>query len=181
MQAPTTPGWRLLRGGVFALVATQLAALGHATGGGSLPDPAALLTVAVFVGGSVAALATRRRSWLQICGVLSASQLLFHLAFLLTTHHSGPVDTGRMLAFHALAAVLAASALTGGESALFRLYNALRRALSPARVTAVVCLPPGWTVLIAPDAGLRLLCDGALTRHRRRGPPSAAPCAAHRH
>lgn len=172
MQAPTTAGWRLLRGGAFALVATQLAALGHAAGGGSLPDPAMLLTVAVFVGGAVTALATRRRSWLQICGVLAASQLLFHVAFLVTAHHSGPVDAGRMLAFHAVAAVLATWVLAGGESALFRLYDALRRALVAAPVRAVVSLAPSWTVLISYGSGLRLLCDGALTAYRRRGPPS---------
>jgi len=52
----TSTRWRLLRAGVFALVATQLAALGHVVGGGQLPDPAMLLTIGIFLGGSLSGL-----------------------------------------------------------------------------------------------------------------------------
>src|SRR6478735_5757503 len=101
--APTTPGWRLFRGSVFAVIATYIAALGHAAGGGHLPDPAVLGTIAVFLGGSISGLATRRRGLGQILGLLIASQVVFHLVFQLTAHHTDAVDLGRMLAFHLLA------------------------------------------------------------------------------
>lgn len=171
MQAPTTSNWRLLRGGVFALLATQLAAMAHAAGGGELPDLSVLLTVAVFVGGSVAALATRRWTWPWIWTALAASQLVFHLVFLVTAHHPGSIEGGRMLVFHLLCVAVTAWVLSGGESALFRLYRVLRRWILPMRIGTPVHLAPSWTVLIWLGAGLRLGLDGALTGHRRRGPP----------
>ncbi len=103
-------------------------------GGGQLPDPAVLLTIAVFLGGSLSGLATRRRTGTQIFAVLAASQLVFHIAFAVTATHAGhgaggPLDGPRMLAFHLFAALAASALMAGGESTLFRLFAALHRVL----------------------------------------------------
>ena len=171
MQAPTTPRWRLLRGATLAAVATELAALGHVVGGGALPDPAVLVTVGVFVGGAAASVATRRRSGLQIFGVLAASQLLFHAAFAATAHHGGPVDAGRMLAFHVLSAVIASWLLAGGDATLFGLFTMLRRTLRTLRTTPAIGLPPGWTAVLVEGQGALRLRTARFARTRRRGPP----------
>lgn len=171
VRTPTTTGWRLFRATVFALVATYLAALGHVAGGGHLPDPAVLLTVAVFLGGSVSGLATRHRTGPQILGMLMASQVLFHLLFQLTAHHSEPTVTGKMLAFHLLAGLIAAALMAGGESALFRLFAAIRRAISSLRLRAWVDVALSWTALIFDDAGEPRLRAAELSLGSRRGPP----------
>ena len=101
----------MFRASVFAVVAVQLAALGHALGGGGLPDPAVLLTVAAFLGGAVSSLATRRLSGAQICALLLTSQLVFHSVFEVTATHAehastgSAVGTGQMLLFHLVAAL----------------------------------------------------------------------------
>ncbi len=178
MQTPTSPGWRLLRAGVFAVVATQLAALGHLMAGGALPDPVVLLTLTVFLGGSLSGLAGRRRSGPQILGALLASQLAFHFALSLTAHPMTVNPTtgtgggaGWMVAFHAVAAVVAAWVMTGGESMLFRLFAALHRALVVLPVAPPILLSPGWTALLpAGTVGVRV-STGGLSAASRRGPP----------
>ena len=171
----TSTRWRLLRAGVFALVASQLAALGHVVGGGQLPDPAMLLTIGFFLGGSISGLCTRRRTGPQIFAVLAASQLIFHLAFQVTVHHSSPVDGGRMLAFHLFAALGAAWLMSSGESMLFRLFAALHRVIVwPTRGRPAVEIAPSWTAMITGGADVVRLRAGALSLPSRRGPPLAA-------
>jgi len=174
VQAPTSTGWRLLRASVFAVLATQLAALGHVMGGGQLPDPAVLLTIAVFLGGSLSGMAARRRTGAQIFAVLAASQLVFHIAFAVTATHAehgagGPLDAPRMLAFHLFAALAASALMSGGESTLFRLFAALHRVLVRARLIQPVVL--AWPIgLLAVWAGASLLVEGWSIWRRR--PPS---------
>jgi len=179
VQAPTSTSWRVFRASVFAVIATQLAALGHVIGGGQLPDLAVLLTIAVFLGGSLSGLAARRRTGAQIFAVLAASQLVFHIAFAVTATHAGhgtdgPLDTPRMVAFHLLAALAAAALMAGGESTLFRLFAALHRVLVPARLIRPVVLAPAWTAVITNDSGGLRLRAGELSLVSRRGPPLAA-------
>ncbi len=180
-MTPTSTGWRFVRASVFAAVATQLAALGHVLGGGAVPDVDVLLPVTVLLGGSLTGFAGRRRSFGQIFFALTASQLLFHLAFTLTTH-DGDSDgaplplgvvagTGAMVAFHLLAALAASWVMAHGESTLFRLFAALRRVLVPARRPVTVRLSPSWTAVITGGAGGRLLLTGLGSVRSRRGPP----------
>jgi hypothetical protein len=166
--------WRLLRAGVFALVATQLAALGHVVGGGHLPDPAMLLTIGVFLGGSLSGLCTRRRTGPQIFAMLVASQVVFHFAFQVTVHHASSVDAGRMIAFHLIAALGAAWVMSSGESTLFRLFAALHRVVRwPTRGRPAVELAPTWTAVITGGAEAVRLRAGARSLPSRRGPPLA--------
>ncbi len=179
VQAPTSTGWRIFRASVFAVLATQLAALGHVMGGGLLPDPAVLLTIGVFLGGSLSGLASRRRTGAQIFAVLAASQLVFHLAFAVTATHAGhgadgPLDTPRMVAFHLFAALAASALMAGGESTLFRLFAALHRVLVRARLIRPVVLAPAWTAVITNGSGGLRLRSGELSLVSRRGPPIAA-------
>ena len=179
MHGPTTTRWRLFRASVFAVVAVQLAALGHALGGGGLPDPAVLLTVAAFLGGAVSSLATRRLSGAQICALLLTSQLVFHSVFEVTATHAehastgSAVGTGQMLLFHLVAALATSWLLTCGESTLFRLSAALRRVLVTARRVAGVPRLPSWTVMISGGTGAVRLNAGELSLISRRGPPHA--------
>ncbi|MGS0683865.1 hypothetical protein ACVBEQ_01710 [Nakamurella sp. GG22] len=180
-MTPTSTCWRFVRACVFAAVATQLAALGHVLGGGAFPDIDVLVPVTVLLGGSLTGFAGRRRSFAQIFGALAASQLLFHLAFTLSTHHGGSegpplplgvvAGTGGMVAFHLLAALAASWVMTHGESTLFRLFAALWRVLVPARRPMTVRLGPSWTAVITGGAGGRLLLTGLGSLRSRRGPP----------
>lgn len=180
MSGPTSTNWRLLRSAAFAVVATALAALGHEVGGGGAPDFAVLLVGAATIGAIGTGLTRRRRGWLGIFGVLAACQLGFHLLFSVDVHAMAnpgdtmmvPADLGRMLVFHLLAAALSALVLAKGESALFGLFSALRRAVLFGRQPLEINLPPQWTAL----------AGGSLTPHPagallatspRRGPPAA--------
>ena len=177
MVTPTSTRWRFFRAGVFAVVATWLAALGHVLGGGRLPDLSVVLTVTIFLGGSLSGLASRMRSGRQIFCVLLVSQLLFHVAFQLTAHsHAAEswLPTRQLLLFHLVAATLTSVLLADGESTLFRLFAALHRALAPARIRPVVGLAPQWTAVITGGAGGALLENAVAAGVSRRGPPAVA-------
>lgn len=179
VQAPTNNGWRIFRASVFAVLATQLAALGHVLGGGSLPDPAVLITVAVFLCGSLSGLVKTRRTGLQIFAVLAASQLVFHAVFAVTADHAGHPSgsssvTAAMLLFHLFAALATAAVMAGGESTLFRLFAALHRVLVPAPLIQVVQAAPSWTAVMTGGCGGLRLRSGELSPLTRRGPPNAA-------
>jgi hypothetical protein len=173
--APTSTGWRYTRACVFAVVATQIAALGHLLGGGDLPDVAVLITVTVFLGGSLSGLANRQRTAPQIFAGLVLSQLAFHAAFQVTAHHAthadGPIGTGRMLIFHLFAALAATWVMAGGENMLFRLFAALHRVLVPAQTAAAIGLPPTWTAVVTGGGRAVLMRAGELSAGSRRGPP----------
>ena len=174
MVTPTGTGWRFFRSGTFAVFATQLAALGHLLGGGQLPDLSILLTVTVFLGGSLTGLAKSRRKGRQIFAAMVASQVVFHAAFQLTVHSDESVSWvpgGRMLLFHLVAAGVTATLLARGESMLFRLFAALHRVLLPARIRPIVGAVPHWTAVITGGAGGELLRDVRAAAASRRGPP----------
>lgn len=175
---PTSTTGRRLRAGLFAVVAAQLAALGHLAGGGRVPDLSALLTTTAVIAPVAGTLARRRRRFPAILGVLVLAQVLFHLLFCLTGHgdHAMPMDSRsdptspRMLAFHLVAAALTALVLTCGEAAAFRLAALWRRLV---RRTLVLVLPtpsgsrrPPRPPHVVTPAARRLT-----VRHPRRGPP----------
>ncbi len=189
VRTPTSSGWRLVRAGIFAVIATELAALGHMMAGGTLPDPAVLMTVAVFLGGSVSGFTGRRRTGPQILAAVLASQLAFHLAFSLTagpttghempSHdlltHGLPAHAGgstAMVALHVLAAMATSWLMTGGESSLFRLFAALHRVLLDVVRTLPVALTPSWTALVPAGAAGLQPSVAELSAGSRRGPPS---------
>ena len=178
VSGPTSFRWRLLRSAAFAVVAAQLAALGHLVGGGGSPDPAVLLVGAATVGAVATGLTRSRRSWSAIFGVLVACQLGFHLLFSVDVHDMAagrsmvPADPVRMLTFHLIAAAVSALVLAKGEAGLFLLFAALRRYVRSATTPIVVDLPPSWTVSLRHSFAPRPV-GALLSTSPRRGPPAA--------
>jgi hypothetical protein len=169
MTGPLSPRWRGLRSTVFAVVAALMAALGHAIAGGGFPDAAALLSTAAVVGGSVSGLARRRRTAAGIFGVLLASQVAFHLTFVVAGHEHHAVDLTRMIGFHLAAAAIAALVMARGEAALFVLLSWLDR-LVPTLVAAIPA-PPGDRPRPSPPRPHPMANRAPLVPISRRGPP----------
>lgn len=170
--------WRMLRSAAFAVVATALAAIGHMTGGGRPPDAALLLVGAGGVTLICTGLTTRRRSLPEIVGLLAACQLAFHLLFSLDVHRHVDTVTGwtflpaaplPMLAVHLVATALSGLVLAKGESALFRLFAVLRRAVMLITSPAAIDVSPSWTPVPA-TSGVRPT-GALLSTSPRRGPP----------
>ncbi|GGM10463.1 hypothetical protein GCM10011594_32950 [Nakamurella endophytica] len=163
---------RLARTAVFAATSTVTAAMGHALGGGGLPDPAVLVTAGLGVGTLTATAARGRRRWIETVALLAGAQLLFHVLFSL--HHGHPAGhPAGLLAFHAVAALVTGVVLARGDAAaaaLRRAGRAVVRALTAAPPVAI----PGPSALPAsrPAAAAR---TALLARCApRRGPPAGA-------
>ena len=172
-------GWlRVVRGSTLASCCGVLALSGHLMGGGGGPRPLPALVVTTLLGAAFVLWADRQCSPLRLLVAATGSQVVFHLAAVLTAHPAGPASlqdpTGSMTLGHLLAAALLAAVLARGESAVWRAYRWFRRRVlgAPTRpsssVPAAACLPGG----ALPDrmpAGLLLAAA-----HRRRGPPRPA-------
>ncbi len=135
-----------------------------------------LVTVTVFLGGSLSGFARRSRTGPQILGALLASQLAFHLAFSLTAHpmaRESGIGGGaeRMIAFHVVGAVVASWVMASGESTVFRLFAALHRVLLIAPTAPTVGVFPSWTALIPTGTGGVGPSAADLSTASRRGPP----------
>lgn len=175
MTDPTTRGWRLFRSAVFALVAGQLALIGHVVGGGQAPSLAPLAVVTALVGFSISGFARKERSFPTLVGAMALAQGLFHLGFVGSTHadHATALDVRRMIVFHVIAAVLTSLVLAYGERALFRLAKALRRVVARLIPADPARSGSSWTAIV--DVR-QLACATAdlLSSGSRRGPPLAA-------
>lgn len=202
MLDPISGRWRHLRGGIFALVAAQLAALGHLVGGGGLPHPSIVLVVSGLIALAAAGLARQRRRFGWIFGLLLVCQLLFHLLFSLSDPaghsmvghqldpttgtmatmaapmHLEPLPPGwaQMIVFHLVAALLAALLLAQGDRALFRLAELYRRVIIAAGPLPMLRIevPIRWS--IHRSARVTLPAGPMLDRHPRRGPPAMPAC-----
>lgn len=135
-----------------------------------------LVTVTVFLGGSLSGFARRSRTGPQILGALLASQLAFHLAFSLTAHpmaRESGIGGGaeRMIAFHVVGAVVASWVMASGESTVFRLFAALHRVLLIAPTAPTIGVFPSWTALIPTGTGGVGPSAADLSTASRRGPP----------
>lgn len=175
MSGPTSLRWRRLRSAAFSAVATELAALGHIIGGGGRPDLAILLIGAATIGVIGTGRTVAQRRWSSIFSVMVVSQLAFHLLFMVDPHaavgsmaaHPFIPDAGQMVGFHLIAAAAAAVLLATGDTAIFALFAALRRAAQilfahaaaehPLRVPSLAGAPfrrPGGALIwISPRRG----------------------------
>ncbi|MGI8418715.1 MAG: hypothetical protein ACR2P2_21450 [Nakamurella sp.] len=148
---PTSRSWRVLRGGIFALVSAQLAALGHLVGGGMLPSPTVVLGGGGLIALAAILLARRQRGFVGIFSLLAASQLPFHLLFSATANmctmpaDSAAASMSRMSGMSGMSAIgrsVAAQGMCGGfDGARMIAFHAIAAAL-----TALV-LAHGDTVL----------------------------------
>jgi hypothetical protein len=166
---PTSIRWRRIRGGLFAAVAAELAALGHLVGGGEFPHPSTVLAAGALIGLGAAGLARQRRGFGPILGLLVASQLLFPALFSLSGHAEA-LDLPRMTVFHLVAAVASAAVLAGGERALFRCARLWRRVVGRL-VGPAPRIATGAHWASRPAGGLNDLLDRAVRANGRRGPP----------
>ena len=171
----------------MATSATVLAAAGHTLGGGRLPDLAMLAPAAAGLGWVSSGLARKRLRFPIVLALLMAAQVGFHLLFLLQTVPSAsnssmpgmsmPALRGFswpvMVGFHALAAVVTAAVLAGGEKALSALaepIHLIRRLAAPHRPWPA--RTRWWTATVAHHATIRLAAP-ARGPAPRRGPPGS--------
>ncbi|WP_219467244.1 MFS transporter [Nonomuraea rhizosphaerae] len=194
---------RLARSASFAVVCVALAATGHWMAGGRAPGPAELAGAGGAVMAAAAVVAGRERSRVLIIGLLGAAQVCLHVLFGLVEHSgttitgttiTGTTITGTAVArvaapdlpvvhgestwpgmflCHAVATLLTAWWLAGGESALWSLLRRLAARAVPI-LTPVPFTPPPVPAA-APEPGPDRPRGRAL-RHSvvRRGPPLPA-------
>ncbi|WP_111768156.1 hypothetical protein [Nakamurella deserti] len=174
MSAPTDGRWRSVRAGAFALLAAQIAVIGHLAGGGTPPDLPLLTAMCALLVVALLPLATRRQRFPALLVAMAGTQVGFHLVLSLAgTHHpvSDPGDPILMLAFHVLAALVTALMFSHGERLLFALHGWLTRlrprlgALPPVAATAA------WTAVVD-RAGRVLRSRLTGSSVSRRGPPT---------
>lgn len=159
---------RLARGTVAAGIATFVAALSHAAGGGAFPSLALLAVAFVVSIGWCTAVVGRRFSWPRVSAAVLASQALFHGTFGLagtdgsrivaetsghaahagTTTLSVVQDAGAhahsgapMLLAHVFAALVTIVALRVGDSSSLGIAALGRLVASVVRTAAVVAVP----------------------------------------
>jgi hypothetical protein len=181
---------RLARGSVAAGIATFVAALSHAAGGGTFPSPIVLALAFVVSVGWCTVVIGRRFSWPRVSSAVLASQALFHGTFglagpggahvvaqsgghgahatglggtTLTVVHDAAEhghDGAPMVLAHLLAAVVTIVALRLGDSASFGIA-ALSRV-----VAAVVRIAPIGPVNV-PSEPTRIRPEGSGFRPSR--------------
>ena len=160
---------RWLRGAVVGLSATALATAGHALEGGPAPAVPVLAVLAVLAVLVSVTLSRARWSLPSLLVVLTAAQVLFHLAL------AGPAPAAEgvswsMLAAHCFAAFLTAGLLRRGEDACWWLADCLARPVRAARAASVVAsatVSVAWVVHCSNRRWGRYLVHTA----PRRGPP----------
>jgi hypothetical protein len=164
------PGGGVLRGAVLAGLSALLTAVGHAAGGGALPDLAVLVPVLPLLAWASTGPASRCTGLVSTLAVLAGGQVALHTALeLLHPSHPGPA----MVAMHAVTTVVTALALRHADRGAAALAAALRRIL-PRRLTPPPADRPLPTLAVAgPAVPARLAQAFALARSRR-GPP--VPC-----
>ncbi len=179
---------RLLRAAGASGIATLLAAVSHAVGGGALPDPLFVVGLAILLIPVVSLMIGRGPGRFRIALAVLLSQGAFHLLFhgLSATvggagaaaHHGHAeltiagatplaTDTG-MLAAHLVAAALTTLLLWRGERAVVAIARWVRVALQPmpASPTPVHRPPAPWSDRILTPRAI------ALQPIARRGPPA---------
>ena len=124
MTSPDRGLIRVVRAGVVAACVVTLSLVAHVWAGGDVPGPVVLLGSAAAIAAYAGVLTRERLSAVELIGVLSAGQVLLHMAFMTSggTHAGGPA----MLAGHAIAAVVLALGLARGEEAAWSLWGWLR-------------------------------------------------------
>lgn len=161
------PGGGVLRGAVLAGLSALLAAVGHAAGGGTVPDLAVLVPVLPLLAWAFTGAAGRCRSLVATIVVLAVGQFVLHNAMeLLHPSHAGSA----MLGMHAVATVVTAFALRHADRGTAALMAALRRVLPRRLVPPPADRPLPVLAVPGPAVPARLARAFAVA-HARRGPP----------
>jgi len=178
--APTDGRWRSVRAGAFALLAAQIAVVGHLAGGGVPPDLPLLTAMSVLLVIALRSLATRRQRFPALLAAMAGTQLGFHVVLSLAGSHHPASDHGEpvgMFVFHALAALVTALMFSQGERLLFALHSWLTRLRPRLDVLPPVAVTAAWTAVVD-RAGRVLRSRLTGSSVSRRGPPteSAPSC-----
>jgi hypothetical protein len=161
----------VLRGAVLAGLSTLLAALGHAAGGGTVPDLAVLVALLPLLAWAFTGAASRCRGLFGMVAVLAAGQFVLHNAIeLLHPPHHGTTMGTQMLAMHAVATLLTAVALWNADRGVAALGAALRRVLPRRLVPPPADRPLPVLAVPGPAVPCRLTRAFAIA-HALRGPP----------
>jgi hypothetical protein len=180
---------RALRGVAAAFLAAIVAATAHTLAGGGAPGPALVVAVGILGSPFGITLVGRRPTVLRTTAAVITSQLLFHMAFAITSgadssrlvsghaHHVATSASGAglmipdapMTVAHLLAAAVTVAVLYRGERLLHAIARGIRSVL--ARSGAVV---PPQTAYVAPpaDAPVVPAARVVLWDASRRGPPA---------
>ena len=157
----------MFRGAVLAGLSAVLAAVGHAAGGGTLPDLAVLVPVLPVLAWMFTGSASRCTSFAGTVAVLAVGQFVLHNAIELL-HPSHPASS--MLAMHAVTTVVTALALRHADRGSAALTAALRRVL-PRRLVPPPADRPLPTLAVPAPAVAARLTHAFVVAHARRGPP----------
>jgi hypothetical protein len=164
----------VLRGCALAGLSTLLTAVGHAAGGGTLPDLTVLVVLFPLLAALCTSVAQRCRHLVPTVAVLGAGQLALHqfMELLHPTHSGGAaLATGaQMVAMHAVATLVTAVALRHADLAVAGLVAALRRVLPRRLDPPSVDRPLPVLAVPGPAVPARLARAFAVARSRR-GPP----------
>ena len=173
---PGRGGVRVLRGSALALCCALLALSGHVVGGGTWSPLLALVVVTGPLAAAFVVWADRQRSLTEIGAAALGSQVAFHAVFELCGASAGPAHsagwTARMVAGHAVAALVMSWVLSRGEAALWSLCRSAQGFVSVALVQLPVI--GGRTSGSGPTLVLRGRCGAGLvlaSAYGRRGPP----------
>ncbi|GAA0929731.1 hypothetical protein GCM10009559_16650 [Pseudonocardia zijingensis] len=157
----------MFRGAVLAGLSALLAAVGHAAGGGEVPELAALVPGLPLLAWAFTGTASRCRGPVATVAVLAVGQFVLHSTLeLVHPSHPGP----SMLATHAAATLVTAYALRHADRGVEALAAALRRVL-PRRVTPPPADRPLPVLAVPGPAVPARLARAFVVAHARRGPP----------
>jgi hypothetical protein len=165
----------VVRGCAVAGLSTLLTAVGHAAGGGTLPDLTVLVVLFPLLAGLFTTMAQRCRHLVRTVAVLGAGQLALHqfMELLHPTHTAaGPAlaPGAQMIAMHAVATLVTAVALRHADHAVAGLVAALRRVL-PRRLYPPPADRPLPVLAVPGPAVTARLARAFALAHSRRGPP----------
>jgi hypothetical protein len=164
--APARPP-RAARSGAVALAAVGTSVGGHALAGGSVPSPAALAGFTLAVAALTTWLARLRWTPARLLAALGVAQGGFHLGFEHLAPGTGLSTDLRMVAWHAVAGVVACVLVLRAERWWWRVFAGPACDLSPAAAPVEAAVSAtGWT---PPPSGRAR--DPAVPR---RGPPLSA-------
>ncbi|NLG55424.1 MAG: hypothetical protein GX542_07210 [Rhodococcus sp.] len=174
LRTPVSPP-AAFRGAAVGVFSGAFAVAAHAAAGGGLPHSSSLtLLAAACVGlGVLVAQRTPRSVPAFTAAALAVGQLLGHLVLAVETPGHALVPSGMMLAAHAVATVVCASAVSAAE----RLYGPLvSSVVSLWRTTFTAGPSPAATVTLLPRCETHATAVVAILRASisRRGPPVSA-------
>ena len=175
MSVSREPVAGVVRGWALAGLSTLLTAVGHAAGGGTLPDLTVLVVLFPLLAAPCAPVAQRCRHLTPTVAVLGAGQLALHqlMELLHPTHAAASTALApgaQMIAMHAVATVVTAVALRHADRAVAGLVAALRRVL-PRRLSPLPADRPLPALAVPGPAIPALLARAYAACHVRRGPP----------